>query len=100
MSEVKEKFKDKFYKKFSLYTCLITVFVCMLFTIPSPCLLIKKKYFLNNAKSIKVDLNNQFYYSKGNCLIEKSSDAIVLGCKNSIIPKNVTYIYEYAFKDL
>lgn len=54
-------------------------------------------YGCNNLKSITVDKNNPKYYSEGNCLIEKASNKLILGCVNSIIPNNVTEICEGAF---
>lgn len=37
-------------------------------------------------ESIVVNENNTTYHSSGNCLIETSTNTLVLGCKNSIIP--------------
>ena len=51
----------------------------------------------NNLDSIIVDSRNKYYISRGNCLIEKSTNTLVVGCKNSIIPKGVTTIGKYAF---
>ena len=36
--------------------------------------------------SITVDKNNSTYYSLGNCLIEKSTKTLILGCNSSVIP--------------
>ena len=47
---------------------------------------------------ITVDKNNTVYYSENNCIIEKSSKTLVLGCKSSIIPNGVTSIGNYAFE--
>ncbi len=49
--------------------------------------------------SIVVEEGNPAYYSIDNCLIEKSSGALRLGCKNSLIPSDgsVTEIGMYAF---
>lgn len=54
---------------------------------------------LNNLRSIIVDDENQYFNSQGNCLIEKQSKTLVLGCKNSIIPVDgsVTTIRNNAF---
>ena len=52
---------------------------------------------LTDLESIEVDPNNPFYYSSGNCLIEKSSHALLNGCKTSIIPDDVTEILAGAF---
>lgn len=51
----------------------------------------------NNLEEIIVSSENPYYYSAGNCLIEKSTETIVLGCKNSIIPVNVKEIGCEAF---
>ena len=47
---------------------------------------------------ITVSKNNTMYYSEGNCIIELSSKKLILGCKNSVIPEDVTSIGESAFK--
>ncbi len=49
--------------------------------------------------SITVDKNNPVYKSEGNCLIEKSTGNLVLGCKTSVIPTDgsVTSIGSWAF---
>ncbi|MBE6675692.1 MAG: leucine-rich repeat domain-containing protein [Ruminococcaceae bacterium] len=49
--------------------------------------------------SIKVDPDNKMYYSIDNCVIETESGALILGCKNSIIPNSVTSIANFAFAD-
>ena len=48
--------------------------------------------------SIEVSPGNAIYYSAGNCLIEKQSKTLIAGCKNSIIPRDVTAIGENAFR--
>ena len=49
--------------------------------------------------SITVEEGNSTLHSSGNCLIETSSKALLLGCKNSVIPTDgsVTSIAELAF---
>ena len=49
--------------------------------------------------SIKVESGNEKYYSRNNCnaIIETSSNTLIAGCKNTIIPNNVTSIGESAF---
>ena len=49
--------------------------------------------------SIKVESGNQKYDSRDNCnaIIEKSSNTLISGCKNTIIPNSVTSIGNYAF---
>ena len=49
--------------------------------------------------SVVVDKNNGTYDSRDNCnaIIETSTNKLVVGCKNSIIPNSVTSIGEYAF---
>ena len=52
-----------------------------------------------NLESIKVDENNKVYDSRDNCnaIIEKSSSALIVGCKNTEVPSGVTQIGERAF---
>ncbi len=42
----------------------------------------------NCLKEIIVDAKNAIYYSSGNCLIEKATGTVVLGCSNSVIPSD------------
>ena len=50
-------------------------------------------------ESIVVDENNPVYDSRDNCnaIIEKETNTLIVGCKNTVIPKNVMTIGEYAF---
>lgn len=48
-------------------------------------------------ESITVDKDNAKYYSAGNCLIERATKKLVFGCKNSVIPDDITEIGESAF---
>ena len=52
-----------------------------------------------NLSSILVAEGNSKYYSAGNCLIEKGSGIVFLGCQNSIIPTDgsITCIGSSAF---
>ena len=54
----------------------------------------------SSLESIVVGKNNPKYDSRNNCnaIIETSSNTLVLGCKNTIIPSSVTSIGEYAFE--
>jgi len=53
----------------------------------------------NSITSIIVDENNPIYDSRDNCnaIIEKATNTLVLGCKNTSIPNNVTCIGDGAF---
>lgn len=55
---------------------------------------------LRNLESISVSESNRIYKSVGNCLIEKETQTLILGCKNSVIPDNgdVKIIGSSAFK--
>ena len=55
---------------------------------------------LKPIESITVSNENPYYKSLNNCLIDKRTNAIVLGCKNSVIPADpsVTTIAAYAFR--
>lgn len=50
-------------------------------------------------ESISVDAENKTYLSSGNCLIEKATKTLILGCSSSVIPTDgsVTDIGDYAF---
>ncbi len=52
-----------------------------------------------SVETIAIAANNPLYKSINNCIINKDTKQIVLGCKNSIIPTDdsVTMIGEYAF---
>ena len=52
-----------------------------------------------NLLSIVVEEGNPNYDSRNNCnaLIETATDSLILGCKNTIIPKDVKAIAPYAF---
>ena len=51
--------------------------------------------------SIRVDSNNVYYDSRDNCnaIIETTSNTLLYGCKNTVIPNSVTSIGGYAFYD-
>ena len=49
--------------------------------------------------SINVDANNSKYDSRGDCnaIIEKATNTLIAGCKNTVIPNSVTSIGGHAF---
>ncbi len=51
----------------------------------------------DNLKSITISEDNPAYYCENNCIIEKSSKALIFGCQTSIIPNDVTSIGKLAF---
>ena len=53
----------------------------------------------SSLASITVDAENPIYDSRNNCnaIIEKSSNTLVCGCKNTIIPENIKTIQALAF---
>ena len=53
----------------------------------------------SGLESIIVDSENKVYDSRNNCnaIIETSTNTLILGCKNTIIPQSVTSIGDYAF---
>ena len=57
--------------------------------------------FCKNLESITVAEENTKYFSSQNCVIEKSSKTLTVGCKGSVIPTDgsVTVIGEEAFSD-
>ena len=50
-----------------------------------------------NLASINVENGNIIYRSEGNCIIRRHDNALISGCKNSVIPASVTSIDNYAF---
>ncbi|MBR3149297.1 MAG: leucine-rich repeat protein [Eubacterium sp.] len=52
-----------------------------------------------SLEKISVDSNNAAYDSRNNCnaIIETSTNTLVMGCKNTIIPNSVTSIFYDAF---
>lgn len=72
-------------------------------TIPSSVTTIDTQAFwrCSGLETIKVDAGNPKYDSRDNCnaLIETSTNKLVTGCKNTIIPNTVTKIQYYAFYD-
>ena len=70
-------------------------------TIPSSVTFIGSSAFENcsSLESIAVEIGNSAYDSRNNCnaIIETRSNALIQGCKNTIIPSGVTSIGSYAF---
>ena len=50
-----------------------------------------------SVESITIDSENKIYKTDNNCLILKSEDEIILGCKNSTIPNYIKTIGKQAF---
>lgn len=57
-------------------------------------------YGCNNIEVITIPKNAEYFYVEGNCLIEKATGALVLGCKASVIPTDgsIKEIGRYAFQ--
>ena len=55
-----------------------------------------------NLSSIRVDEGSTVYDSRDNCnaIIEKATNTLVAGCKNTVVPSTVTAIGESAFYEL
>ena len=49
------------------------------------------------VETITVESNNPAYYSENNCLIERATGKLLIGCNNSIIPDGVKSIGRSAF---
>lgn len=54
-------------------------------------------YYTRNLESLSVKEGNTVYKSEGNAIIEKSTNKLVYGCKNTVIPSSVTSIGYMAF---
>lgn len=50
--------------------------------------------------SLEVSEENPYYYSEGNCVIDRKSQTVVLGCRASIIPVTVEQLGEAAFANV
>ena len=72
-------------------------------TIPNSVTYIGKYAFAScsGLTSVTVDKNNGTYDSRNNCnaIIETSTNKLIVGCNNTIIPNSVTSIGEFAFSD-
>lgn len=68
-------------------------------TIPNSVTTIENYAFYGcvGLNAINVDTNNINYYSENNCLIEKTTNTLILGSNNSVIPTGVTSISDFAF---
>ena len=55
----------------------------------------------SSIEQIIVDLGNTVYDSRNNCnaIVKTSSNELIAGCKNTVIPNEATSILEYAFAD-
>jgi hypothetical protein len=53
--------------------------------------------YCSGLTSITVANGNTVYRSGGNCLIRIADNTLIVGCKNSVIPADVTSIGSYAF---
>lgn len=71
-------------------------------SIPKSVFYIGRNVFFDcsSLSSIIVEEGNENYDSRDNCnaIIEKTSNELILGCKNTIIPNNVVSIGDYAFE--
>ena len=56
-------------------------------------------YYCSGLTSVTVDKNNGKYDSRDNCnaIIDTSTNTLIVGCKNTIIPNSVTSIGRFAF---
>ncbi len=48
-------------------------------------------------ESVTVEEGNPVYYSENNCVIQQSTNTLVVGCKNSVIPEGIVAIGSLAF---
>lgn len=70
--------------------------------IPQNVCKISETAFDNNGKTVEkihVDEDNKFYDSRNNCnaIIETSTNKLIIGCKNTVIPVNIKTIAKKAF---
>ncbi len=83
---------------FAFYGCSGLTYV----TIPNSVTSIGDRAFsgCSGLTSVTVDKNNGTYDSRDNCnaIIETSTNKLIVGCNNTIIPNSVTAIGEHAFE--
>ncbi len=48
-------------------------------------------------RKMSVDNDNKVYYSESNCIVERETKTLVMGCGGSKIPSGITKIGDYAF---
>jgi len=67
--------------------------------IPASVTYISNEAFSQNPslQSLTVASGNTVYKSKGDCIIQISTDTLIIGCNNSVIPDYITSIGNYAF---
>ncbi len=53
-----------------------------------------------SLRAITVDPLNTTFYSVGNCVIDRNSSSLIVGCLGSVIPDGVSSISDYAFSGL
>ena len=68
-------------------------------TIPSSVTYIGYGVFVycSSLTTITVEAGNKYYYSEGNCLIEKSTKTVISGSNTSVIPEGIESIGDGAF---
>ncbi len=56
---------------------------------------------LSNLEQLTVEAGNEVFYSVGNCLVERKTNTLVFGCKNSVLPADgtIAVIGSEAFMD-
>lgn len=55
-------------------------------------------FWTDTMEKITIHPDNPKYYVENNCLIERDTKTLILGCNNSIIPDGVKIIGKYAFR--
>ena len=48
---------------------------------------------------LTVDENNSVYRSEGNCVIERETNRVIMGCTNSVIPEGVQVVGDISFEE-
>ena len=54
----------------------------------------------NKLSVFEVDKDNTYYYSEGNCLIDRRINSVIYGCKDSVIPEGIESIRDFAFCEI
>ncbi len=56
-------------------------------------------YSCSALEKLTVSTANKKFYSQNNCIVEKISKKLIIGCKSSVVPSNVLIIGEGAFRN-
>ncbi len=57
-------------------------------------------YNCPNLETITIEENSKFADMGGNCIVDKESGALILACRNTVVPNGVKTLASYSFSDI